>query len=630
MSEAYFFDGSNEGQEKDVLAIDDNLSPIERINKYVNSEVILHKLHLVRELTDLAQQMGYEDTKKTLRPILSKLLSDGEPVIRQTLVEQLPGIAKLLLQEGGNSEDALEQVLKTLLPMVKTALVDSNPQVRGAASESLVNVALALKPNHIEEHILPIVQNLANDSREDEHRLASAELLPKILPPLPQATRLHLVLTEIPKLSEDPFFRIRRATAAHLGEICKLLNTEEATKQILDVFLALSQDDIWAVRKACVDSLVQISECVPAATRLEKLVSVFDSFINDSSRWVKSAAMQNIGPFIATFPGPDVPSPLVQYFLQMVPSEENQKGDSDTTYYAAYSFPAVVLTLGNSRWSELRNVYAALTKDLQWKVRRTLAYSVHEVAKILGTELTEKYLQSAFNMFLGDIDQVREGVVAEMAQFLSVLSEPKRQDYIPVFQDILRDFLNWRSRKMLSKQIGILAKLYNKDIVRHTLLPIFLQLLQDPVFNVRKAAVKQVGLLLSYMPPGSEVREEFINTLQSISKKKSCIDRQVYALICEDLVDYVDAEVFKSKFLDSLIEFSGDKVPNVRLIVSRALSQKLLPHEEFGQLESVRQSLEKLKKDKDRDVAYFAQLPPGSITYTPVAPSSTPHLSAHL
>jgi len=67
-------------------------------------------------------------------------------------------------------------------------------------------------------------------------------------------------------------------------------------------------------------------------------------------------------------------------------------------------------------------------------VRRTLAYSIHEIALVIGTEATEHNLVSAFNIFLGDIDQVREGVVKEMATFLSVISAPKRLDYLGVFQ----------------------------------------------------------------------------------------------------------------------------------------------------------------------------------------------------
>eukprot|EP01102_Stenamoeba_stenopodia_P000620 TRINITY_DN10595_c0_g1_i1.p1 TRINITY_DN10595_c0_g1~~TRINITY_DN10595_c0_g1_i1.p1 ORF type:complete len:617 (-),score=101.96 TRINITY_DN10595_c0_g1_i1:158-2008(-) len=609
MSEAYFFDNNSDSQaEKDSLAIDDSLSVIDRINKYVNSDRILHKLHLVRELTDLSQQMGYDDTKRTLGPILTKLQQDTEPVIRQTLAEQIPGIAKFILQ-AGQPADAQEQVFHVLLPMVKSALVDSNPQVRGAASGSLVQIATALEPSQIENHVIPIIKGLASDSREEEHRLAAAELLPKVVPPLPQETQIQLVRSEIPKLAEDPLFRIRKAVAGQLGGICKLIKDPSVTSELLEIFTTLSSDDIWGVRKACVESLVALSECLQSKERVERLLPIFEQFTSDQSRWVKSTAYQNLGPFIATFPPNELPEALLQQFILMVPTEENTKGDSDTTYYAAYNFPAIMVTVGKERWPDLSKTYGLLVKDLQWKVRRTLAYSIHEIAVVIGTEATEHHLVSAFNIFLGDIDQVREGVVKEMATFLSVISAPKRLDYLGVFQDILRDILNWRARKMLARQIGTLAGLYSKEIVQTTFIPIFMQLLQDAVFMVRKTAVKQVGTLIKFVKDDSTLLDELVKLLQAIAKKRSCIDRQVYALVCESLADSIDSACYKSKFLDTFVEFSRDKIPNVRLIVARALSQKLITHAEFGQLQKIKEALELLKKDKDRDVSYNANLP---------------------
>ncbi len=45
-------------------------------------------------------------------------------------------------------------------------------------------------------------------------------------------------------------------------------------------------------------------------------------------------------------------------------------------------------TVGRARWDkELKETYFLLVKDLQWKVRQTLSHSIHEVARILGTEV---------------------------------------------------------------------------------------------------------------------------------------------------------------------------------------------------------------------------------------------------
>jgi serine/threonine-protein phosphatase 4 regulatory subunit 1 len=43
-------------------------------------------------------------------------------------------------------------------------------------------------------------------------------------------------------------------------------------------------------------------------------------------------------------------------------------------------------------WQKLKPTYDLLVKDSRWKVRRTLSFSLHEVAKIIGPDLTEKDL----------------------------------------------------------------------------------------------------------------------------------------------------------------------------------------------------------------------------------------------
>ena len=45
--------------------------------------------------------------------------------------------------------------------------------------------------------------------------------------------------------------------------------------------------------------------------------------------------------------------------------------------------------------------------SFQWKVRRTLAFSIHELASVLGSEITRIELVPTFNSFLKDLDEVR-------------------------------------------------------------------------------------------------------------------------------------------------------------------------------------------------------------------------------
>jgi len=98
----------------------------------------------------------------------------------------------------------------------------------------------------------------------------------------------------------------------------------------------------------------------------------------------------------------------------------------------------------------LSETYNLLSKDGQYKVRRSLSFSLHEVAKILGTELTEKELLSVMELFLKDLEDVKVGTISHLSEFFAVLSEHQREEYLYVLEDIQKD-QSWRFRKLLAK-----------------------------------------------------------------------------------------------------------------------------------------------------------------------------------
>ena len=159
------------------------------------------------------------------------------------------------------------------------------------------------------------------------------------------------------------------------------------------------------------------------------LVDIFKKFTKDQSKWVKQAATQFLGPFIVCYEGLE-PSPvLLDFYSEMV--EENIKpsggvstaqNSEDVLYHCAFNFPAVLLTLGPKAWPQLKHIHTKLVRDSRVKVRRTLAYSLFELAKILGEELTESELISVLLHFLKDVPEVKEGVMVTLPDFVACLN----------------------------------------------------------------------------------------------------------------------------------------------------------------------------------------------------------------
>ncbi len=91
----------------------------------------------------------------------------------------------------------------------------------------------------------------------------------------------------------------------------------------------------------------------------------------------------------------------------------------------------------------------------QWKVRRTLAYSLHALAEILTVEQVEEDLCPIFDSFFRDVDEVKIGILSHLAQFLKVLQLSTRRIYLEKFNYLtsVDNQRNWRFRSESAKYV---------------------------------------------------------------------------------------------------------------------------------------------------------------------------------
>ncbi|XP_024606198.1 ankyrin repeat domain-containing protein 60 [Neophocaena asiaeorientalis asiaeorientalis] len=115
-----------------------------------------------------------------------------------------------------------------------------------------------------------------------------------------------------------------------------------------------------------------------------------------------------------------MPQPLLDQYVSMTDPARAQTVDTDIAKHCAYSLPGVALTLGRQNWHCLKDTYETLASDVQWKVRQTLAFSIHELAVILGDQFTAANLLPISNGFLKDLDEVRIGVLKHLYDFLKL------------------------------------------------------------------------------------------------------------------------------------------------------------------------------------------------------------------
>jgi hypothetical protein len=314
-----------------------------------------------------------------------------------------------------------------------------------------------------------------------------------------------------------------------------------------------------------------------------------------------------------------VPDELMDLYLSMTDSAKSQTVDSDLPYYCAFCLPGVLLTLGAENWPILRTTFLTLSGDLQWKIRRVLAYSLHELAHILGPQTTIVDLFPTFQEYCTkDVDDVKIGTLSHLTEFFDVLPLSLRHSCLPSILEGLQEVenpKNWRYRHTLVEQLVSLCDFYDADYLHSHIYPVARQLTEDKVAEVRHSATQLLGMILQrltqitpdgYLPLLREMKADY-------ASHRQWNFRQLYIHQCTTFLveKCISSEVFVSECLPSLLSLVSDKVPNVRLALARAVRETLMNTDHFlterrdilDQLDSV---LTTLQSDRDRDVIYFA------------------------
>ena len=632
------------------LEIDETLTLLERVERFSTSGASVQRLVHVREIAACAEEVGATEALSRIVPLLKIISTDPDVAVRETLVEQIVPLARVLLSEpdvqagrkdgtaaaNGSEATAKECVLRELVPLLTSLLSSGSQDASGnspglseAAAEALLELAALIDAGDVGDTVLREVLCLAHDNEVEEHRVVATQLLGSLAPVLGYDLCCQYVLPELVCLADDPAFRVRKAAALRVGAVSTVVGPELTVGRLLPIFEVLARDEIWGVRKASVESLAEVSAVMPLEVRTGQLEKLMHEFHVDSSRWVRISACQALGPFIATLPADAISSALLEQFTQLANPSNPTAADSDVAYSCAYNFPGVAQAVGRERWADLAEAFGTLASNIQWKVRRTLSCSLHDIAAILGPELSESALLPTFDLFIKDLDEVKVGVIQHLAAFVGCLLPETRLQYLPILGEVRAETDNWRFRQLLASQLAEFGAAYDRAATLDTLLPLAFSLCTDSVAEVRQTAIGQVGKLLqplalaaAAVPPPSEehplspeseaykeaeetfsILGEFVDTIVSMARAPSCHKRANCVQICASLLEGLPPPISLEKVLPALLPIVTDRVANVRLALATLVRGRLLAESSpFVSHPMTQQMLAALREDTDRDV----------------------------
>ncbi|KAL7891102.1 hypothetical protein AOLI_G00005780 [Acnodon oligacanthus] len=468
---------------------------------------------------------------------------------------------------------------------------------------------------------LELLQGVGKDEVQRQEMVREVETVPDLDSEGPAtSSRIQKVLECLQPHLDDPDVQAQvQVLSAALKAAQLESHTDDLDQDVLVSESGNTENPISTDKQAEMDTHLSNSQstsphvsepsCVEAGLT-ENIVEVKDAIKYEICEEEKSK-VQNV-----------IPQQLLDQYLSMTDPVRAQTVDTEIAKHCAFSLPGVALTLGRQNWHCLKDTYETLATDVQWKVRRTLAFSIHELAVILGDQLTAADLVPIFNGFLKDLDEVRIGVLKHLYDFLKLLHVEKRREYLYQLQEFMvtDNSRNWRFRYELAEQLILIIELYSHYDVYDYLRQIALNLCSDKVSEVRWISYKLVVEILQklYSCGAHDLSLNFINEL--VVRFCHCpkwVGRQAFAFICQAIVeeDCMPMDQFAQHLLPCLLSLSSDPVPNVRVLVAKALRHSVLEKPYFNEpgsaySDELEEALSELRMDKDRDVRFFATLDP--------------------
>jgi len=505
----------------------------------------------VQALPRILGACSFEDVSTKIVPAFERLSQDGTHRIRKSSGECLVDMSRSLMILAGSEQN--EERKKALMELRRTKLI-------------------------------PIADRLIQDPHKMVRQGMMQFLGPFIASFYPyQHSPLHTTLPATTESDGSNHMGIAAQFFPHASSMVSRLNS--------------SQNAVTTAPTPVHSSLEQLSPPeLSDVGRLKKALPVFIQASRMSSMSLAAVTSHRK----SNPPDPEdiaaIADRLLDYFAALaIVSTGDENTDAEMRVYCAYSFPAIVLLLGQENWEgpmktcfySLINPDYAKGPDQQKStesedddasepplpVKRCLASSLHTVAHVLSPETAAKEIMPVFQEhFLKDSDDsVRLNVIRNFPSLLGILPPADRKKPFLMWSEVVQGeeflgarnrsatnplVLNWRQRDYLARSLPDLFGLVDPELLHDQLWPILKELLADSVSTVKEDAIWSIPILLkSYCPdtlkkwPGFEGRKDYsskcckeivdwlkekVLRLESSSRSKNgnFSDRQLYCQIC--------------------------------------------------------------------------------------------------
>jgi serine/threonine-protein phosphatase 2A regulatory subunit A len=575
---------------------DDSLYPIAVLIDELRNDDVQLRLNSIRKLSTIALALGVERTRTELIPFLTDTIYDEDEVLL-ALAEQLGAFTPLI---GG------QEFVYVLLPPLESLATVEETVVRDKAVDSLRNVSQQHSPQDLEQYFVPLVKRLASGDWFTS-RTSACGLFSVCYPRVSNQVKSDL-RNSFRQLCQDDTPMVRRAAAAKLGEFAKVLEQEYVKSEVMSLWSQLASDEQDSVRLLAVEACVSIASLLSNEDIEQHVMPVLRSAAEDKSWRVRYMVADKFTELQKAV-GPDITR------NDLVPAFQNLLKDCEAEVRAAAAQKVrdfcQNLTPADSQEQLIMTNVLPCVKDLvsdpNQHVKSALASVIMGLSPILGKHNTIEHLLPMFLSQLKDeCPEVRLNIISNLDCVNEVIGiQQLSQSLLPAIVELAED-TKWRVRLAIIQYMPLLAGQLGVDFFDEKLNTLCMTWLVDQVFAIREAATQNLKKLVEKF--GSDwATNTVIPKVLQMSRDQNYLHRMTCLFSINVLANACGPEITTKLMLPTVITLGADSVANVRFNVAKTL-QKIGPILDQNTLQTqVKPCLDKLQKDSDVDVRYFAK-----------------------
>ena len=560
------------------------------------------KITFVENIPFHIKQIGLEETIDLILPIILNIHKEKTEILERFL-NVFNNVVNEINKFGDEGYIILRDKIIDVLSIIFQNRKEEN--ILDLNSKALVYLTRFIKDEDRGPKILTIVIMMAHDDDNEKIRVLSTKLFNDLALIIGQELLELYVVPQVASFADDQGCNVRKAVTGNFLNICKGVSKNCFINRLLPVYQKLSKDSLWTIRKVAVSILPELTKLCDSETIKKVLLEIFKDFSQDTKSFVRNSAVEIFGQFIALLDKNDIKQyeELLDFYVNTIQefANSNKKDDITILQKCAFNFPAVLMTYGVESWEKLKLCFSKMAEQKDENIRLPLASSLGEIAKILGSDLTESDLLEFVDKFYKNSGEIKMKILGVLPDIIRNISSNKKNQYLENIKIMIgnRDD-KWRKRLTYSKIIGKFNNTYSDSIIYKRVFPIAINFCFDDVNQVRiKSAGYNSRLILQLISGNTEYRDKTLEIITSFARSINYAYRQLFILMCKHIFENKD--VWEKDIAPLLLDLAYDKIINVRISLAKFIN-KVITKNKFDYLkndDTIKKIVSILKKDKE-------------------------------